>query len=79
MDSKNESTRPLLMLESGRKRKPIRGLLSATQAATSIGVDEQELARMRTAGEGPAAFVMTPRIVRYSPTAVAAWKVANGR
>lgn len=73
------TTRPMLMLESGRKRKTIRGLLTPAQTAAALGVDEVELARMRDVGTGPAAFVMTPRIVRYAPTAIATWKAANGR
>ncbi|MCS6562296.1 MULTISPECIES: hypothetical protein [Curtobacterium] len=79
LNGTENTTRPVLMLESGRKRKIFRGLLIAVQTAAALGVDEVELARMPGTGTGPAAFVMTPRIVRYAPTAIATWKAANGR
>ncbi|MBD8661488.1 hypothetical protein IFT72_14965 [Frigoribacterium sp. CFBP 8754] len=68
------STKPTLMLEAPRPQKVFAGLLTPAQAARSIGVSVPELDSMRVAGNGPAAFALTSRVVRYSLAEVAAWK-----
>lgn len=68
------SIKPMLMIEAPRHQKTFMGLLTPTQAARSIGVSVPELDAMRVAGDGPAAFVLTSRVVRYAPAEVAAWK-----
>ena len=68
------SIKPMLMLEAPRRQKTFVGLLTPAQAARSIGVSVPELDAMRIAGNGPAAFALTSRVVRYSPAEVAAWK-----
>lgn len=68
------STKPMLMLEAPRRQRTFSGLLTPTQAAQSIGVTVPELDAMRVAGNGPAAFALTSRVVRYASAEVAAWK-----
>ena len=68
------STKPKLVLESLHRQKRFVGLLTPAQAARSIGVSVPELDAMRVAGNGPAAFTLTSRVVRYAPAEVAAWK-----
>lgn len=69
--------KPMLMLEPPRRQKTFMGLLTPVQAARSIGVSVPELDAMRVAGNGPAAFALTSRVVRYSPAEVAAWKASQ--
>lgn len=64
----------MLMLEAPRRHETFVGLLTPAQAARSMGVSLPELDAMRVAGDGPAAFALTSRVVRYAPTEVAAWK-----
>jgi predicted DNA-binding transcriptional regulator AlpA len=68
------STKPMLMLEAPRRQEMFVGLLTPAQAARSIGVSVPELDAMCVAGNGPAAFALTSRVVRYAPAEVAAWK-----
>lgn len=68
------SMKPMLMLGAPGRQKTFVGLLTPAQAARSIGVSVPELDAMRVAGDGPAAFALTSRVVRYAPTEVAAWK-----
>lgn len=65
---------PLLMLEPLHREPTLRGLLNEAQAARAIGVTVSELHAMTTAGLGPVGFALTPRVVRYAPADVAAWK-----
>lgn len=67
-------TKPMLMLEAPRRQRTFVALLTPAQAARSIGVSVPELDAMRVAGDGPAAFALTSRVVRYAPAEVAAWK-----
>jgi hypothetical protein len=66
--------KPMLMLETPRRKNTFVGFLTPAQAARSIGVSVPELDAMRVAGDGPAAFALTSRVVRYAPGGVAAWK-----
>ena len=68
------STKPMLMLEAPSRQKTFVGLLTPAQAARSIGVSVPELDAIRVAGNGPAAFALTSRVMRYAPSEVAAWK-----
>ena len=68
------STKPMLILEAPHRQKTFMELLTPVQAARSIGVSVPELDAMRIAGNGPAAFALTSRVVRYAPAEVAAWK-----
>lgn len=64
-----------LMLKPLRRRPSFASLLTPKQAATRIGVSVYDLDVMRAEGRGPNAFVISPRVVRYSPASVNAWQV----
>lgn len=63
----------MLMLGAPRRQETFVGLLTPAQTARSIGVSVQELNAMRQAGTGPAAFALTPRVVRYARSEVGKW------
>lgn len=63
-----------LMLEPLRRRPSFASLLTPEQTATTLGVTVDELDVMRAEGRGPNAFAVSPRVVRYSPAGVEAWK-----
>lgn len=66
--------RPLLMLEPLHREPTITGLLNEAQAARALGISVVELHAMTIAGTSPVGFALTPRVVRYAPVDVAAWK-----
>ncbi len=68
------AVKTLLMLEPLRRRPSFASLLTREQAAIRIGVSVNELDMMRAEGRGPNAFVISPRVVRYSPASVNAWQ-----
>lgn len=48
-------------------------LLTPEEVAEMLGISETTLKRWRLDGEGPPAVFLSPRTIRYSPEAVAAW------
>ena len=68
------AAKALLMLEPLRRQPSFASLLTPEQAATTLGVSVDELDVMRAEGRGPNAYAVSPRVVRYSPTGVEAWK-----
>ena len=68
------AAKALIMLEALRRRPSFASLLTPEQTAMSLGVSVGELDGMRAEGTGPIAFAVSPRVVRYSPAGVEAWK-----
>ncbi|MDM7886564.1 hypothetical protein QUG92_15745 [Curtobacterium sp. RHCKG23] len=68
------AVKALLMLEPLRRRPSFPSLLTPEQTAVTLGVSVDELDVMRAEGTGPIAFAVSPRVVRYSPAGVEAWK-----
>ena len=68
------ATKPMLMLEAPHRRPSFVGLWTPEQASQSLGVSVDQLDAMRVAGTGPITFALTPRVVRYAPADVVAWK-----
>lgn len=68
------AAKALLMLEPLRRRPSFASLLTPEQTAMTLGVTVDELDVMRAEGRGPNAYAVTSRVVRYSPSAIAAWK-----
>ncbi len=68
------AVKALLMLEPLRRRPSFASLLTPEQTAVTLGVSVDELDVMRAEGRGPIAFAVSPRVVRYSPARVTAWK-----
>jgi hypothetical protein len=68
------AVKTLLMLEPLRRQPSFASLLTPEQTAMTLGVTVDELNVMRAEGRGPNAYAVSPRVVRYSPSAIAAWK-----
>ncbi len=68
------TVKALLMLEPLRRQPSFASLLTPEQTAMALGVTLVELDVMRTESRGPNAFAVSPRVVRYSPAVVEAWK-----
>lgn len=57
--------------------EPIPELMTVAEAASRLSVTPSTLKRWRLAGTGPAAIMITDRLVRYRPSAVEAWLKAR--
>lgn len=68
------AVKALLMLEPFHRLPSFASLLTPEQTAMTLGVTVDELDVMRAEGRGPNAYAVSPRVVRYSPSVVEAWK-----